>query len=112
MKYNTTKQYLYTGSYFGYVLTTSADGTVTQRDYNVVGTPVALSLTVNLLGELVIESQAKMQLNSYIKSIKDINDEEIYVDGVWQVTQTAPILGPGGIKGGYKYRAKLIEGQI
>lgn len=112
MKSNTTKQYLYTGEYFGYILVTSADGTVTERQYNVVGSPVAMSLRVNLLGELVIESEAKMQLNSYVKSIKDANEEEIYVDGVWQVTQTAPLLGPMGIKTGYKYRAILVEGNI
>ena len=112
MKANTTKQYLYTGDYYGYTLVTSADGTVTQRNYNVVGTPTVMALRVNLLGDLVIESPSKMQLNSYIKNVVDQDGEEIYVDGVWQIFQTAPLLGPMGLKTGYQYRARLIEGNI
>jgi hypothetical protein len=112
MKSNTTKTYPYSGNYYGYTLVTSADGTVTERKYNEFFTIVNMALTVNLLGELVIESESKMQLNGYISNVLDKNDENIYVDGVWQITQTAPLLGPLGIKGGYKYRARLIEGQI
>lgn len=112
MKSNTTKNYPYTGNYYGYELVTSEDGTVTERVYNEFFTVIQMSLTTNLLGELVIESESKMQLNGYIKAVLDKNDEEVYIDGVWQITQTAPILGPLGIKGGYKYRARLIEGQI
>lgn len=112
MKPNTTKSYPYTGDLYGYVLVTSADGTVTERQYNVVPSTVQLSLSVNLLGDLVIESPSKMQVNSYLENILDANDEQIYTNGVWQIFQTAPILGPLGIKGGYKYRARLIDGEI
>ena len=112
MKSNTTKSYPYSGKYYGYSLVTSADGTVTERKYDEFFTIINMALTVNLLGELVIESESKMQLNGYIREVLDKNDENIYVDGVWQIIQTAPLLGPLGIKGGYKYRARLIEGQI
>ena len=54
MKANTTKQYSYTGDYYGYTLVTSADGTISNRVYNTTPSPVAMSLSVNLLGELVI----------------------------------------------------------
>jgi hypothetical protein len=112
MKSNTTKEYPYTGDLYPYVVITSADGSTTTREYNVVPQIVYMSLTINLLGELVIQSQTKMQLDAYIKNILDRNGEEIYTGGTWQIIQTAPILGPLGIKGGYRYRARLIEGMI
>lgn len=112
MKTATTIQYPYTGDYYGYQLVTSADGTVTERVYNQYFTKIKMILSVNLLGELVIETLDKMQLNGYVKNVIDVNNEEIYTGGVWQITQTAPILGPLGMKAGYRYRAKLVEGQI
>ena len=112
MKANTTKQYLYTGDLYGYTLVTSADGSVTERVYDEVPVQVALALSVNLLGDLVIESESKMQLNAYLQNIVDANGEEIYVGGQWQVFQTAPLLGPMGIKAGYRYSARIIAGNI
>lgn len=112
MRANTTKQYLYTGDLYGYTLVTSADGSVTERVYDEVPVQVALALSVNLLGDLVIESESKMQLDAYLQNILDANGEEIYVGGQWQVFQTAPLLGPMGIKAGYRYRARIIAGNI
>lgn len=112
MKANTTKEFLYTGDYYGYVLVQSSDETVTERRYNEIAFPVALTLSVNLLGDLVVESNTKMQQEGYLKNIRDRNGDEIYVGGVWRIFQTAPILGPAGIKAGYRYRATIIEGNI
>lgn len=112
MKANTTKQYPYTGDYYGYTLVTSADGTISNRVYNTTPSPVAMSLSVNLLGDLIIESESKMQLNAYLQNIVDANGEEIYVGGQWKIFQTAPLLGPMGMKAGYKYRATIIAGNI
>jgi len=112
MKANTTKQYLYTGDLYGYTQVTSADGLVTENVYVTVPTQVSLALSVNLLGELVIESESKMQINSYVKNIVDANGDEIYTNGEWQIIQTAPLLGPMGLKAGYRYRAIIIAGAI
>ena len=112
MKANTTKQYLYTGDLYDYTQVTSADGLVTENVYAEVPTQVKMILSVNLLGELVIESQSKMQLNAYLQNIVDANNEEIYVGGQWKITRTAPYLGPMALKDGYQYRAILIDGQI
>ena len=112
MKANTTKEYPYTGQYYGYTLVTSAEGNVTERRYNTFFTEVNMALSVNLIGELVIESPSKMQIDGQLQNVLDRNEEEIYVGGVWQIVQTAPILGPNGIKGGYKYRARLISGAV
>lgn len=112
MKANTTKKYPYTGDLYGYTLVTSADGTVTERVYSEVPIKVKMELSINLLGELIIESQSKMQINANLSDIIDANGDEIYVGGQWQILQTAPVLGPMGLKGGYKYRARLIAGEI
>lgn len=112
MKTDIAKQFPYKGDLYGYVLVTSEDGSTTERRYAINPTEVSMSLSVNLLGELVIESETKMQIDSYLKNIKDKNGDEIYTSGEWQILQTAPILNPIGIKSGYKYRAKLIAGAI
>lgn len=112
MKPNLTKQYPFTGDYFSYTLVTLADGTVTGKTYIGVPTPVQLALSVNLLGELLIESETKMQVNGRLKNIVDRNNEEIYEAGEWEIIQTAPILSAIGTKDGYKYRADLIGGEI
>lgn len=54
MKPNTTREYYYTGDLYPYILVTSADGTVTTRQYNVVPDQVQLSLSVTILGQLNI----------------------------------------------------------
>ena len=112
MKAGTTIVYPYVGDLYSYVLVTTADGTLTTREYTTRPTKVKMLLNTNLLGELVIQSKDKMQLNAYLKNVLDANGEEIYTGGVWQITQTAPILGPNGTKAGYQYRAIIIEGHI
>jgi hypothetical protein len=112
MKANTTKQYPYLGDYYSYTVVTSADGLVSNNVYSTIPTPVTMLLSVNLLGDLVIESETKMQLNGYIRNIVDQNNEEIYTDGEWRIFQTAPVLGPMGLKAGYRYRATIIAGNV
>ncbi len=112
MKSNTTKEYLYRGDLYSYTVVTSADGTVTNNVYVTTPTVVALGISVNLLGDLVIESPTKMQLNAYLERVVDRNGDEIYDGGVWKIFQTAPLLNGLGVKQGYRYRATLIEGQI
>ena len=112
MKTNLTKTYPYVGDYYSYTIRTSADGVVTEKVYTGVPTQVAMALSINLLGDLVVESETKFQINSYLKNILDRNGEQIYTDGVWEIYQTAPLLSAIGIKEGYKYRARLIDGLI
>lgn len=112
MKPLQAKQYPYTGDYYSYTLVTSADGSVTEKQFATVPTTVKMSLSVSLIGELLIESQNKMQRGSYVSNIKDKNGEVIYEDGVWQIVQTAPLLSGIGTKEGYKYRAQIISGDV
>ena len=112
MKANTTKEYHFTGDYYSYTQVTSADGTVTTKRYVTVPEQVKMSLTTNVVGELIIESQTKMQLEGYLKNVLDRGGEEIYIGGEWMIQQTQPVLDPNGYKDGYKYRASMIAGDI
>lgn len=112
MKPIVAKNYLYSGDHYSYRLITSADGTVTTREYSASPQTVFMSLSVNLLGDLVIESQTKMQINSYLRNVRDRNNTPIYQDGVWEIIQTAPLLSGLGTVEGYRYRATIIEGNI
>lgn len=112
MKPAVVKEYPYTGDYYSYTLVTSADGTVTEKRFVENPEEVKLSLSVSLIGELIIDSESKMQKNSQVENIRDRNGEPIYEGGVWQIIQTAPILSPLGTKEGYKYRAIIISGDI
>jgi hypothetical protein len=103
--------YYYSGDYYSYTVVTTTNG-ISANVYSTIPSKVKMSLDVNLLGELVITSDSKMQLNGYVQNIRDRAGDEIYINGKWQITQTAPVLGPLGTKSGYKYRAKLISGDI
>lgn len=112
MKPIVAKSYPYTADHYAYVLVTSADGTVTEKKFNEVSTPVKLSLSTNIFGQLKVDSESKMQKNSVLKNVLDKNGEEIYTDGVWEIIQSAPNLSALGTKEGYQYVALLISGDI
>jgi hypothetical protein len=112
MKPELTKQYPFTGDYYSYTLRTLADGTVTEKVFVGVPTQVQFDLKLNIIGQLQIASQTKMQRQSLIKNIRDKNGEEIYEDGVWEIVRGAPILSTIGTKEGYQYAATLISGDI
>lgn len=111
MKPLAAKNYFYTGNHFGYITFTNPEGIVVKQ-YNSIPTSVKLALSVNFVGELVIESESKLQLQSRLVDIVDKNGDEIYEDGEWEIVATMPILSPLGIKEGYRYRAQMIAGNI
>lgn len=112
MKPLLTRQYPYTGDLYGYTIVTSEDGSTTQKLYATNPSQVSMSLSINLLGDLVIESETKMQISAKLQNIKDKNGEQIYLNGVWEIIQTSPLLSGIGTKEGYKYRATLISGDV
>lgn len=112
MKTDTVKVYPFTADYLGYRKVTSADGTVTENQYDVVPTQVNIMLSVNFVGELAIESQSKFQIDSILRNIRDKSGAEIYENGVWSITQTMPKINSLYLKDGYAYRAQLISGDI
>ncbi|CAB4191009.1 hypothetical protein UFOVP1212_4 [uncultured Caudovirales phage] len=111
MKSNATKEYYFTADWYGYKKKTGAEG-VEYTEYTQVPQEVAITLAVNITGDLVIDSETKMQINSYLKNLRDRAGDEIYTDGEWQIVQTQPLIDPMGYKDGYRYRAKIIAGDI
>jgi hypothetical protein len=110
MKNSTGKEYHYTGDYYGYTRTTIGED---LYEYNYFyNRKVKMALSINMMGELVIHSPDKMQLDGKITDILDKNGDEIYTNGEWSITQTAPTLNPLGYKEGYQYKAVLVNGEI
>jgi hypothetical protein len=110
MKGNVVKEYHYTGEYYGYTrISIGEDLYEYTYFYN---RKVKMALSINMMGELVIHSPDKMQLDGKITNIVDRNGEEIYTNGEWSITQTAPLLGHLGVKEGYQYKAILVNGEI
>lgn len=113
MKPSLAKQYYYTGDYYGYVIIPDPnDPDLTTRQYDIVPTKVKMSLSINLLGELVIDSKSKMQFEGILKNVVDKNDEEIYEAGEWEIRRVAPNLSVLGTKEDYRYYAKITGGII
>jgi len=112
MKTNTIKNYPFTADYYGYTQITSADGTVTENRYATIPTEVTLMVSVNFIGDLDIQSDIKMQIDSLLKKIKDAAGNEIYENGEWTITQTMPRINALYIKDGYSYKARMISGDI
>jgi|LauGreDrversion4_2_1035121.scaffolds.fasta_scaffold02123_16 hypothetical protein len=103
-----------TGNYIGqvYSYTQTVVDNVTTPVYAELPTAVRMNVTTNLLGELLIFTDVKMQINTKIKSIVDRKSNQIYTNATWLVIETQPVLNALGFSEGYKYRAELIDGAI
>lgn len=114
MLFNTLKKFKYTYSadYYGYITKTGQDGTTTEKAYDLVATPINLALSTSFIGDIIILTDAKLQNAGVIRNIKDRNDNQVYVDGVWEIKSTQPIVNAVGIIDGYKYKAKIISGDV
>jgi hypothetical protein len=112
MLFNTVKNRNYTVNYRGYVLVTSADGTVTQKDYDEVTTSHKVQISTSFIGELIILSNTKFSKDGLLEGLFDRNGEEVYDNGIWQIASTVPVVNALGIVEGYKYKAKMISGEI
>ena len=111
MLFNTYKKYSYQIDVYGYILVTSADGTVTEKQYDAVPTSHNVQISTSFIGDLVILGTQKFQKDSYIENLRDRNNNAIYPSGIWQITSTQPITNALGLIEGYKYKAKIIQGE-
>lgn len=110
MIFNGIKNYYYSADYYGYEEITSADGSVTEKVYTEVPEQFKLALTTSFIGDLIILASKKLQIDGLIGNLLDKNGEEVFVDGVWQIKQTQPILNALGFSEGFKYKAKILSG--
>lgn len=114
MLFNTlgSAKYNYTADYYAYTKVTSADGSVTENVYDEVPQSIILALSTTFIGDIVILTDSKLQNKGYISNITDRNGNPVYVDGLWEIKQTQPIVNALGIVEGYKYKAKIISGDV
>lgn len=110
MIFNGIKNYYYTANYYSYEEITSADGSVTEKVYTEVPESFKLSVTTSFIGDLIILTDSKLQINGYITDLLDKNGEEVFIEGLWEVVQTQPVLNALGFAEGFKYKAKIISG--
>lgn len=112
MIFNAYRSYPYTADYYAYTQITSADGTVVENRYNTVPQQVKMSISTSYIGDLIIITNSKLQIEGKISNVKDRNGNFIYLNGIWEISQTQPRTNPLGFVEGYKYKAKLISGAV
>jgi 1-aminocyclopropane-1-carboxylate deaminase/D-cysteine desulfhydrase-like pyridoxal-dependent ACC family enzyme len=114
MLFNTLRKakYTYQGDYYGYTTVTSADGLVSNTVYTTSPIIIQFALSTSFIGDIVILTDSKLQLKGHVADITDRNGNPVYVDGEWEIKSTQPIVNAMGVIDGYKYKAKLISGNV
>jgi hypothetical protein len=110
MLFNSIKNYYYTADYYSYKEVTSADGSVTERVYVEAPESFRLAVTTSFIGDLVILTDSKLQIDGYVSNLLDKNGQEVFIEGLWKITQTQPVLNALGFAEGFKYKAKILSG--
>jgi uncharacterized glyoxalase superfamily metalloenzyme YdcJ len=110
MLFNTVKNRNYTVEVQGYREVTSADGLVTQKVYDIATTTVPVAISTSFIGDLNILADVKFQKDAYLLELKDRNENELYPEAIWIITQTQPVVNAVGLVEGYKYKAKILTG--
>jgi len=112
MLFNTVKNRNYTVDCTGYILVTSADGTVTQKEYDVVPINHPVQIATSFVGDLIVLADVKLQVSTLLSNLLDRNGAEVYDNAVWEITQSQPVVNAVGLVEGYKYKAKIITGNV
>lgn len=112
MLFNTVKNRNYTVDYRGYTTVTSADGAVSEKRYIAIGTPVRVQISTSFTGDLILLADEKLQLDGYLQNLVDRNGNQVYENAVWRISSTQPVVNAVGLVEGYKYKAKIISGNI
>lgn len=111
MLFNTVNIYNYRADAYGYTTTTGPDGAI-GRLYATNPTPISFALTTSFVGDIVISSETRLQKFTLIRNITDRNGSLVFSNGVWEIYQTQPSLNAVGIAEGYRYKARLILGDV
>ena len=112
MLFNTVKNRNYTVDYRGYTTITTADGLVTNKAYRVNPTTIKVQISTSFTGDLILLANEKLQLNGYLDNLVDRNNNSVYEDATWNITSTQPVVNAVGLVEGYKYKAKIILGNV
>jgi hypothetical protein len=112
MLFSAYKAFPYVADYYSYTIITSADGTVSEKRYSTIPVQIKMQASSSYIGDLIISTDAKLQKDGKISNLRDKNGAEIYQDGVWQISQTQPRTNSLGLVEGYRYKARIISGDI
>lgn len=112
MLFNTVKNRNYTVDYRGYTTVTSADGVVTEKRYDLVGTPIRVQISTSFTGSLILLADEKLQLDGYLENLVDRNGTAVYEGALWKISSTQPVVNAVGLVEGYKYKATILSGNI
>ena len=111
MLFNTVNNYKYTADTYSYTIVTNPNGT-TSNIYSTNPIQIQLGLSTTFVGDVLISTVAKLQRLALIRNIRDRQGTLVYENGIWEVYQTQPILNAAGLTEGYRYKARLISGDI
>lgn len=111
MLFNAINQYKYVADTYGYTVVNNPDGT-TSNLYSTTPVAVQIGLSTTFVGDVLISSKTKLQRATLIRNIRDRQGSLVYQNGVWEIYQTQPILNAAGITEGYRYKARLISGDV
>lgn len=112
MLFNTVKNRNYTVDYRGYTNVTTADGLVTVKNYQVNRTTIRVQISTSFTGDLILLADEKLQLNGYLDNLVDRNNNSVYENATWEITSTQPVVNAVGLVEGYKYKARIISGNV
>lgn len=113
MLFDAYKTYPYTADHYRYnVISNPNDPDQTSLQYVSVPVKIKVAISTSFIGDLVIITKTKLQKSARISNLIDKNGNEIYPGAVWQISQTMPRTNPIGFVEGYKYKAKLISGDV
>lgn len=111
MLFNTINNYKYTADTYGYTIVTNPDGT-TSNLYSTNPFSIQAGLSTTFVGDVLISTKTKLQKATLLRNIRDRQGTLVYENGVWEIYQTQPILNAAGITEGYRYKARLISGDV
>jgi len=111
MLFNTVNNYRYTIDTYGYTVVTNANGS-TSNIYNTNPIVTSCSLSTTFVGDVIISTNTKLQNATLIRNIRDRKGDLVFENGVWEVYQVQPSLNAVGLTEGYRYKARLISGDV
>jgi hypothetical protein len=111
MLFNTINTYNYTADTYGYTVVNNSDGT-TSNIYSTNPIPISAAVSTTFVGDILISTSSKLQRATLIRNIADRQGNPIYTNAIWEVYQSQPILNAAGIAEGYRYKARLISGDV
>ena len=103
------QRYKYSGDVYKFVDET--EGSSSSKKYYFAG-KISLTIGVDKTQKMVIRCEQPFALGTLISNIKDINNNSILDDTIWQISNLQPILNAFGSVESYRMSAVKFQGVI